>query len=90
MKISTNAGTAVNDIIELIHQEFADRSGDWMIGGRSHITKDLGLDSMDIVRLQVALEDKYGIRFDPESTDFEQVFETPENLARHIELRIAS
>lgn len=80
----------IKNIINIIYEEFSDREEEWTVLETSHLTNDLNLDSMDIVRLQVALEDYYAIRFEPETTDFEQVFSTPETLARHIQIKIAS
>jgi acyl carrier protein len=83
---STSASGQVSPecIIDLIRQEFAERLTLFQIDGATHLIWDLGLDSMDIVRLQVVLEDFYGIRFDPETTDFDKVFATPETLAIHV------
>lgn len=78
----------LKDIINLIKIEFSDRGNTWVVGRTSHLTHDLGLDSMDMVRLQVTIEDHYRIRFSPETTDFETVFATPESLAQHVQMQI--
>lgn len=42
---------------------------DVALRGDERFREDLGLDSIDLVRLQVAIEDAWGIRFDPISDD---------------------
>ena len=44
------------------------------------LKNDLGFDSLAIVHLQVAIEDEFGIRFDPVNTDFISVFDTVGSL----------
>lgn len=46
----------------------------------ARIRDDLCLDSMDLVRLIIALEDRLGIRFDPGSQDLAAVFVTVGSL----------
>jgi acyl carrier protein len=65
----------VNTIVaEIIEREFP------AVGGappaEAHLRDDLGLDSMDIVRLQIVLEDRLGFRFDPNRHDLDAVFTT--------------
>lgn len=84
------ARVTADDIIALIRAEFSNRH-DWRdIGGKTHLTRELGLDSMDMVRVQVVLEDRYEFRFDPARTDFDAVFVTPETLAAYIDEEIVS
>ena len=52
--------------------------GDGLVDG-------LGLDSLGLVRLQVGLEAKLNIRFDPLEVDLTEVFDTVGSLARYLE-----
>ncbi|MBK1710404.1 acyl carrier protein [Marichromatium gracile] len=72
------------DIIDVIHREFADRFAGRPIDPAAHLTSELGLDSMDIVRLLVSLEDQFNIRFDPVAVDLDAVFASPDTLAAYI------
>ena len=46
---------------------------------------DLGLDSIDMVILQVALEDNYHIRFDPLEDDFSKLFYRIGSLCEYLD-----
>lgn len=48
------------------------------------LVDDLGLESLVLVTLQVALEKRLGIRFDPLEADLTEVFDTVGSLARHL------
>jgi len=45
---------------------------------------DLGLDSVHLVDLTVAIEDEFNIRFDPMEVDLVEVFKTVESLVDYI------
>jgi len=45
---------------------------------------DLGLDSVHLVDLIVAIEDEFNIRFDPMEVDLVEVFKTVESLVNYI------
>lgn len=51
----------------------------------SNIKNDLGFDSLALIRLQVEIEDTFGLNFDPVDTDFVRVFSTVGNLVSYIE-----
>jgi len=86
IKATASKQVTSDSIIEVIRQEFAELLHQTELDATTRLTQEFGLDSMDIVRLQVALEDYYDIRFDPETTDFDVVFSTPTTLAKHIKL----
>ena len=50
------------------------------------LQEDLELDSLAMVNLQVAIEDRFSIRFDPISMDLVEVFETVGSLASFLDL----
>ncbi|MDR6774839.1 acyl carrier protein [Azospirillum sp. BE72] len=83
MRLETGRATPA-DIIDVIRREFQDRFAGRQIDPAAHLTSDLGLDSMDIVRLLVSLEDRFSIRFDPDAVDLDAVFTSPDTLATHI------
>lgn len=61
-------------VAEIIQREFPAVAG--APPAEAHLRDDLGLDSMDIVRLQIVLEDKLNFRFDPNRHDLDAVFTT--------------
>ncbi|MBC8492861.1 MAG: acyl carrier protein [Chloroflexi bacterium] len=48
------------------------------------LVDDLGLESFALVTLQVSLEKRLGIRFDPLEADLTEVFDTVGSLARYL------
>lgn len=46
---------------------------------------DLGLDSLHLVALQVAVEDRYGLAFDPADEQLVDAFDTVASLAKYVE-----
>ncbi len=50
----------------------------------TRIADDLQMDSFDIVTLQVVLEDNFGFEFNPLEDDFEEIFQTMENLEQFV------
>ena len=59
-------------VVEIILREFPATAG--ALAAEAHLRDELGLDSMDIVRLQIALEDRLNFRFDPGQHDLDSVF----------------
>ncbi|MBT3376934.1 MAG: acyl carrier protein [Lentisphaerae bacterium] len=51
------------------------------IGSDHLLREDLGLDSLAMVDLMVAIEDAFSMQFDPVATDLEQVFMSIDSLA---------
>lgn len=52
------------------------------------LQEDLELDSLAMVNLQVAIEDRFNIRFDPISMDLVEVFETVGSLAGFLNVHL--
>lgn len=46
------------------------------IENNTHLENDLGMDSMEMIRLQLDIEDTYGFEFDPVEDDFDTCFST--------------
>lgn len=46
---------------------------------------DLGLDSVEMVGLQVAIEDQFSLRFDPLVDDLAEIFRTVDSLASYLD-----
>lgn len=64
------------DIRKLIGDEL-DRQDDIMaIDEETHLENDLGMDSLEMVSLQLAIEDAYGFEFNPAEDDFDDCFST--------------
>lgn len=61
-------------VAEIIQREFPAVAE--ALTAESNLRDDLGLDSMDIVRLQILLEDRLNFRFDPVRHDLDAVFTT--------------
>lgn len=49
------------------------------------LVNDLGMESVNIVMLQVELEDEFNIEFDPLNNDFFEIFRTVGSVCRAIE-----
>lgn len=52
------------------------------------LREDVGLDSIDLVVLQVELEDRLHIRFDPLEDEFSKIFYNIETLYKCLEMKI--
>lgn len=50
----------------------------------------LGLDSLDMLELSMAIEQKYGVKLRSDDPDNEKIFATLRSLARHIQQSRAS
>lgn len=55
---------------------------------QSNLVKDLELDSIKLVHLQILVEDKFHIHFDPIEDNPEETFETIYSLTNRIENKI--
>lgn len=53
-----------------------------------HPDSDFGMDSMEIVRLLVEVEDSFGLEFDPVRDDLSALFSTPASLAGFLSARV--
>ncbi len=52
------------------------------------LTRDLGMESLHIVTLQVELEEKFGIQFDPLDDDFYVIFQSVGSVYKTIERKL--
>lgn len=50
-----------------------------------HLRDDIGLDSIDLVILQIDIEDRFHIRFDPLKDDFSEIFYSIGTLCEFLE-----
>jgi acyl carrier protein len=77
----------LNKIEELILNNF-----DWIkakdICLESNLKDDLGFDSISLVELQILIEEKFNIRFNPIETDLSEVFKTIASLQEYLEKNI--
>jgi acyl carrier protein len=53
-------GVALAEVIGLLRAHFADKVMEHAIGSETHLARDLGLDSMDLLTLIAAIENAYG------------------------------
>lgn len=52
------------------------------------LREDIGMDSIDLVVLQIEIEDYWKIRFDPMKDDFEKIFYSMRSLCEFLEQKI--
>lgn len=52
------------------------------------LTRDLGMESIHIVTLQVELEERFGIQFDPLEDDFYMIFQSVGSVYETIERKL--
>lgn len=76
----------VQGIIEEMLQENY-RDFDQQITEDMRLREDIGLDSIDLVVLQVEIEDQWDIRFNPLDDDFLEIFDSINSLCEFLELR---
>ncbi len=53
-------------------------------GDEARLREDLGLDSLHLVELQMRVEDRFRVRFDPLDDGFIEAFETVGGLHRYV------
>src|ERR1700712_1831147 len=83
---STDGATVIAEVQGLIRALFP-----WALEfgeprPEARLREDLNLDSLDLVELQVAIEDRLTMRFDPADDGFLEAFDTVGSLARHAAL----
>ena len=61
-----------------------DVSPDDIVSDEPIFEEGLGLDSIDALELAVALEERYGVAFEPEDERNREILASVANLARHI------
>jgi acyl carrier protein len=74
----------VDEIIAILKTAFDGRLRNVAIADDTRLVEDLGLDSMEIVELQVSIEDRFDFRFRIEETDFLEVFSSVGSLSQHV------
>lgn len=52
------------------------------------LQRDIGLDSIDLAVLQIEIEDRCNIRFDPIKDDLQKIFCSVDSLCEFLEIRI--
>ena len=71
------------DVVTLLTEHFT-----WIDGSAvdddTRLREDLGLDSLHLVELQVSVEDRLHVRFDPLDDTFLEAFETVGGLCRYV------
>lgn len=75
--------TVRDQVIQILLENFERLSGD--ICPEHRIIQDLGLDSIEMVTLQIAIEDRFDFRFDPNFVDLAEVFYTVGSLINFLE-----
>ncbi len=70
----------MTDLLDLLRGVFEPLNTLDSLAPDTNLHRDIGLDSLGFVRLQVAIEDFYGVRFDPMRDDLAQSFETAGSL----------
>lgn len=73
--------------LEIVKQIITDKLGDQIkkkIEEDDRLREDLGLDSIHLVDLTVAIEDRFNIRFDPINVNLIEVFKTVGSLMKYI------
>ena len=73
----------IMEVLQKHHKEFGRE-----IQGNVLLKDDLGLDSIDLVILQVELEDKFRIRFEPLEDNFSKIFYSIKTLCDCLEKKI--
>lgn len=59
------------------------------IRGDMSLMDDLGMESLQLVTLQVELEDEFEIEFDPLEDDFYEIFQTVDTIYYTIERKLS-
>ena len=76
------------EVLQIIKNIVEDKFGEMIqkkaILPEDRLQEDLGLDSVHLVDLIVALEDKFDIHFDPIDVDLTEVFRTIGSLTNYI------
>lgn len=52
------------------------------------LREGIGMDSIDLVVLQIEIEDRWNIRFDPMRDDFQNIFYSMQSLCEFLERKI--
>lgn len=77
-----------DQVLEEIRQIITEIPGGFLAGNQirpeHRLREDLGLDSLAMVDLMVAVEDTLGISFDPTQMDLDTAFETVSSLTHYI------
>lgn len=84
-----NSGAVFQSLKRILTLTFPWLTNTDQILPQHRLREDLELDSLAMVNLQVAVEDKFDIHFDPIETDLTDVFETVGSLGDFIENQLA-
>jgi acyl carrier protein len=80
---SIGAAETRADVVALFAELFS-----WIdpgaVGDDTRLREDLGLDSLHLVELQVSVEDRLRVRFDPLDDEFFEAFETVGAFSRYV------
>jgi len=74
----------MSEVVAVIRDNFESLRTLEDLSSGSELHRDLGLDSLDIVRLQVAIEDHFDVRFDPIRDDLAEAFLSAGSLLKLI------
>lgn len=75
----------MEDLVCVINQILDSQPELGTLSPKSRLHEDLGLDSLGLVRLQVAIEDEFTIHFDPMAEDLAEAFETVGSLLQLVQ-----
>lgn len=56
----------------------------------AHLQDDMGMESMELVLLQVELEQEFQVTFDPITDNFFEIFQTVDTLCSAIDCKLAT
>lgn len=79
-----NRDHILDQVLELIRYELSPARSQQPIQPHHHLRDDLGLDSLRLVGLTVALEDTFDLIFDPLTLDLVQIFASADSLTDFI------
>jgi acyl carrier protein len=80
---ASDAPVILDQITQLIGEHFAWTSSSQSVT-QSRLREDLGLDSIHLVELQVAIEDCFQVTFDPTDDEFLDAFVTIGSLEAYV------
>lgn len=80
----SRTATAISGILGLIGERFAWSTPTEPATARTRLRDELDLDSIHLVELQAALEDRFGVVFDPADEQLLDAFDTVGSLADYV------
>jgi acyl carrier protein len=76
--------TVLEQVVDLIITRFGWAVTGAETGPHTRLREDLDLDSLHLVELQVAVEDRFGVRFDPTDEQLLDAFSTVGSLDAYV------